>query len=74
MDSASLLQLTKRENDILKMIASGKCNKEIAVCLQISVATTQNHLQHVYRKLKVRNRTEAAHLYWGKPSSPQENS
>jgi DNA-binding CsgD family transcriptional regulator len=66
MESATMPQLTKRENEILMMIAIGRCNKEIAKSLQISIATTQNHLQHLYRKLGARNRTEAAERYWKK--------
>ena len=66
MESANLPELTKRENEVLKMLALGKCNKEIAEQLQISVATTQNHLQNLYKKLSVRNRTEAAEKYWGR--------
>jgi len=50
---------------VLKMLAVGQQNKEIAQCLKISVATTQNLLQNLYKKLKVRNRTEAAEKYWG---------
>lgn len=50
---------------MLKMLAVGQQNKEIAQCLKISVATTQNLLQNLYKKLKVRNRTEAAEKYWG---------
>ncbi|MGC1374711.1 MAG: LuxR C-terminal-related transcriptional regulator [Anaerolineales bacterium] len=63
MKPANLLQLTKREKEVLKMLAVGQQNKEIAQCLKISVATTQNHLQNLYKKLRVRNRTEAAEKY-----------
>lgn len=65
MKSTNLSELTKRENEVLGMVACGKCNKEIAQHLQISVATIQNHLQNLYKKLNVRNRTEAAQKYWG---------
>jgi DNA-binding NarL/FixJ family response regulator len=64
MEVMSLSQLTKRENEVLRMVSLGKCNKEIAQYLQISVATTQNHLRNLYKKLQVRNRTEAAEKYW----------
>jgi DNA-binding CsgD family transcriptional regulator len=64
MEPTNISQLTKREKEVLKMLAVGQQNKEIAQCLQISVATTQNHLQNLYKKLKVRNRTEAAEKYW----------
>lgn len=64
MESTDRSQLTKRENEVLKMVALGRGNKEIAESLHISVATTQNHLQNLYKKLGVRNRTEAAQKYW----------
>ena len=66
MQAANLPQLTKRENEVLRMVSLGKCNKEIAHYLRISVATTQNHLQHLYKKLGVRSRTAAAEKYWMK--------
>jgi DNA-binding NarL/FixJ family response regulator len=74
MEAANLPQLTRRENEILQMVLLGKCNKEIAQDLQISVATTQNHLQNIYEKLGVGNRTEAAGKYWSQLNSPPENS
>jgi DNA-binding NarL/FixJ family response regulator len=63
MEPTNLSHLTKREKEVLKMLAVGQQNKEIAQGLKISVATTQNHLQNLYRKLRVRNRTEAAERY-----------
>ena len=74
MEYAQLSQLTRRENEVLKMIAIGRCNKEIAECLKISVATTQNHLQNLYKKLGVRNRTEAAKTYWKRSASILEQN
>jgi two-component system NarL family response regulator len=56
--------LTRRESEVLKMLSLGKCNKEIALSLCISIATAQNHLRNLYKKLQVRNRTEAAQKYW----------
>ena len=51
--------LTKREVRILKLVASGNTNKEIASKLFISEKTVKNHLNHIYRKLGVKNRAQA---------------
>ncbi|MBA7520811.1 HTH-type transcriptional regulator MalT [subsurface metagenome] len=51
--------LTKREVKVLKLVASGKTNKEIAKKLFISEKTVKNHLNHIYRKLGVKNRAQA---------------
>ncbi len=51
--------LTKREVKILKLVASGKTNKEIAKKFLVSEKTVKNHLNHIYRKLGVKNRAQA---------------
>jgi len=51
--------LTKREVKVLKLVASGNTNKEIAKKLFISEKTVKNHLNHIYRKLGVKNRAQA---------------
>jgi DNA-binding NarL/FixJ family response regulator len=51
--------LSKREVEVLRHLASGKTNQEIARDLFISEKTVHNHLSHVFRKLNVGNRTEA---------------
>lgn len=51
--------LTPREQEILKFIAKGLSNKETAKVLSVSVATVRTHLEHIYAKLDVTNRTEA---------------
>jgi DNA-binding NarL/FixJ family response regulator len=51
--------LTPREEEILKYIAKGLSNKEVAKILFIAVATIRTHLEHIYSKLDVTNRTEA---------------
>ncbi len=58
-ESLGLLGLTDREMDILLGIARGRTNKQIAARLYVSPFTVKTHLQHVYRKLAVRSRTEA---------------
>ncbi len=52
--------MTPREKEILKLLAQGKRNKEIAAELFISEKTVKNHLANIYAKLKVGDRVEAA--------------
>lgn len=56
-------QLSDREMEILALIAEGCPNKEIASRLFISSATVRTHLMHIYEKLHVHCRTEAAAKY-----------
>lgn len=55
--------LSAREFEILGQIAKGLSNKEIGSALNISAATVSRHLVHIYAKLHVRCRTEAAAVY-----------
>ena len=50
--------LTDREKQVLKLVAEGKSNKEVAEVLGISVKTAMSHREHVMEKLGVHNRTE----------------
>lgn len=52
--------LTKRELEVLKQLAFGLTNKEIAEALGISYETVKEHVQHILRKLGVSDRTQAA--------------
>lgn len=52
--------LSKREIEILGMIASGKQNSDIAQLLVISPYTVRNHISNLLRKLQLQNRTQAA--------------
>ncbi len=54
--------LTAREKDILKLVAAGKSNKEIADELILSIHTVKNHLKNILQKLCVEDRTQAAIL------------
>lgn len=56
-------QLTKRETEILDLLAQGLANKEIADRLTLSTETVRVHLKRIYDKLHVRSRTEAAIKY-----------
>jgi len=50
--------LTDREKQVLKLVAEGRSNKEVAELLDISVKTAMSHREHVMMKLQVHNRTE----------------
>ena len=52
--------LTAREGEVLKQLAFGLSNKEIAQALGISYETVKEHVQHILRKLSVADRTQAA--------------
>jgi LuxR family maltose regulon positive regulatory protein len=54
--------LTKRELEVLRLLASGLSNKEIAHTLVITVGTVKNHLRNIYGKLSVGSRTQAVAL------------
>ena len=55
-----LSELTKRELEVLKMVASGAFNKEIGSTLDISERTVKNHLSNIFKKIGVSDRTQAA--------------
>lgn len=57
-------RLTSREQEILALLARGKLYKEIGNRLGISISTVRAHLRHIYEKLHVRSRTEAAALFF----------
>jgi DNA-binding NarL/FixJ family response regulator len=52
--------LTQRESEVLKQLALGLTNKEIAQALHISYETVKEHVQHILRKIGVTDRTQAA--------------
>ncbi|QIL73626.1 response regulator transcription factor [Diaphorobacter sp. HDW4B] len=53
--------LTKREREILKMVANGLSNREIAERLHLSYYTVETHVKRIYRKLCVNTRAMAVH-------------
>lgn len=53
------ISLSAREMELLKLLATGATNKELAEALFISQATVKTHLVHIYTKLGVDNRTAA---------------
>jgi len=54
--------LTRREQEILALIAAGKSNQEIAELLYITIGTVRVHVHAILQKLEVRDRTQAAVL------------
>jgi DNA-binding NarL/FixJ family response regulator len=52
--------LTQRESEVLRQLAYGLTNKEIANTLRISYETVKEHVQHILRKIGVSDRTQAA--------------
>ena len=61
----NLARLTARQKEVLRLMAEGHSNKEIARKLEIAEATTKIHAAAIMRELGVRNRTEAAVLLQG---------
>jgi two-component system, NarL family, response regulator DevR len=59
-DGQSVSNLSQREIEILKLIATGKHNGEIAEQLLISPHTVRNHVSNILMKLQMQNRIEAA--------------
>ena len=55
--------LSSREGDVLRLLAEGMTDREIAAALAISPRTVESHVSSVLRKLGVRNRAEAAQRY-----------
>jgi len=53
-------ELTPRESEVHDLLAQGLTNEEIAKLLYISLSTTKVHVKHIYAKLGVRSRLEAA--------------
>lgn len=60
LDKEKLKSLTKREIEVLKDIAAGLLNKEIAINLGISERTVKNHISNIFKKIDVADRTQAA--------------
>jgi DNA-binding NarL/FixJ family response regulator len=61
--SGVIAGLSPRENDVLRMLAEGLTDREIAAALVISPRTVETHVSNVLHKLNVRKRAEAAQRY-----------
>ena len=60
LEAFASLQLTPREAEVLLWISRGKSNREIAVILGTKTGTICKHVEHIFGKLNVENRTTAA--------------
>ncbi|MDE4082140.1 MULTISPECIES: response regulator transcription factor [Enterobacter cloacae complex] len=58
-----LASLSERQREVLKLLAAGESNKGIGRNLNISAATVKAHLETLFRRLDVKNRTQAAMYY-----------
>ena len=68
-DRSETAQLSSREMEILALVAKGRANKEIGSQLHITSGTVRIHLSHIYEKLHVHCRTEAAAKLFSSQSS-----
>ncbi len=59
LQQLELVGLSKRELEILQLIAGGKSNQEIATQLLVSLSTVKSHIQQLFSKLAVNRRTQA---------------
>ena len=59
-DKDKIEDLTRRELEVLKLLATGNYNKEIAEELGISERTVKNHVSNIFKKIEVTDRTQAA--------------
>jgi RNA polymerase sigma factor (sigma-70 family) len=59
-DDDAISGLTSRERDVLRLVAAGKPNKQIAAELAISERTARTHVSRILRKLRLSSRTQAA--------------
>jgi DNA-binding NarL/FixJ family response regulator len=57
-----LTELTDRERDVLRLVAKGASNREIAQMLHLSEGTVRNHISHILTRLNLRDRTQVAIL------------
>jgi DNA-binding NarL/FixJ family response regulator len=62
--------LSRREREVLDLLAHGCSNKDIADKLSISIETVTWHLRHIYGKLHVRSRTQAALVFLSRQKGP----
>lgn len=59
-DEVKIDSLTRRELEVLKLLAIGMYNKEVAEKLDISERTVKNHVSNIFKKIEVTDRTQAA--------------
>ncbi len=59
-EAGAVERLTPRELDVLRLVAQGQTNAEVALSLTVTVATVKTHIEHIIAKLGVADRTQAA--------------
>lgn len=59
-DNEKMSKLTNRELEVLKLLSIGKLNRQVAEELQISERTVKNHVSNIFKKIEVKDRTQAA--------------
>jgi LuxR family transcriptional regulator, maltose regulon positive regulatory protein len=72
IDNLAGAPLTRRELEILALLADGNSTSAIAARLGLSPATIKSHLRRVYRKIGAHNRVQAVRHYLGLLASPQQ--
>ena len=60
VDSSPVVSLSPREHEILELVGQGRTNREIAAELGVSMRTVKTHVEHLFKKLGVTHRTQAA--------------
>ena len=67
-NGSAAVRLSKREMEILELLASGMTNQDIAKCLDISKRTVDNHVSNILTKTRTENRVTLVRwaLQWGK--------
>lgn len=65
-ESPLIQLLSNREREVLELLSKGYLYKEIADRLDITLSTVKRHLNHIYEKLQVQNKTEAVNKLYGK--------
>jgi DNA-binding NarL/FixJ family response regulator len=60
VDMNRLCSLTEREKEVLQLVAKGLNNKEVAYTLSLTEGTVRVYVSHIFDKLNVSSRTEAA--------------
>ena len=62
--NSPVLMLSQRQREVLSLLANGGTNKQIGRELNISAGTVKVHLESIFHRLQVNNRTQAARLYF----------
>jgi LuxR family maltose regulon positive regulatory protein len=75
VQAAAKEQLTRREAELVRHLAEGMSNRDLAIALSVSETTVKWHLKNIFGKLSVSNRVQAvraAQAAGGRPAPPKE--